>query len=361
MIRALLVLGAVLASTAPTWAAPDDGVVVIADGASDEDLATLGKRLDGLGAAHPLPPGLARALAGQVAYDLAPIRDAYASFDFERADELIEAALGDLFTTGTAEQLAPGVAELLYWRGLVSANDNRAEDASGWFVAVFRIAPDFEVDNATASPTVRKLIASAKRPSNTTRALTLRGDVPAEAELAIDGGPPRAFGDRVELTLGLHLLTVTAPGRSPYATLVEVRAGRDEPLTVVLEDEGVVEEARRARAEVLAAEAGERIKRLRGLRKLTGARRFLVIDDGRPPTVRLYELGRERVSSAAPLEDALRADVLSGLLDERGGSRGPTPWYRRWYVWAAAGAVVTGAAVGAYAYSQRDATHIVGF
>ncbi|MBP8811405.1 MAG: hypothetical protein KBG48_22010 [Kofleriaceae bacterium] len=360
--RALVFAIAAAATTA--HADPSgDGVVIVNGGADSDQLATLRKRLEALGAAHPLPVGVSRALSGEPPYDLGPIRDAYAGFDFERADELIEAGLGELFTDGTVAQIPTGAAELLYWRGLVSANDNRTDDALGWFVAVFRIDPGFAVDNATASPTVRKLIATAKRPVTATRALVIEGrDLPADAEVAIDGGPPAAFTDRLELALGLHLVTVTAPERRPFATLVDIRPGRDNLLNVELDPPGEVARAREVRDDVLAAGDGdERMRRLRRLGKLTEARRFLVIDDGRPPRVRMYEVGRDRVSAPTPLTEAVRPNVLTGLLD--GGPRPgtPPPWYKRWYVWAAAGAVVTGSAIGIYAYSQREPDRLVGF
>jgi len=67
------------------------------------------------------------------------------------------------------------------------------------------------------------------------------------------------------------------------------------------------------------------------------------------------------VSAPIDVRQATRPSVLAALigLDDGGGPR--KVWYKRWYVWAAAGAVVTGAAIGGYAYSQRPPDRITGF
>jgi hypothetical protein len=302
-------------------------------------------------------------LADRPLYDLGPIKNAYANFEFERADELIEDALAELLTHGGPEQLARGAAELLYWRGLVAAGDDRSDEAITWFTGAFRAAPDLEVDGETASPNVRSLISSARKSRPPLRPLYLDGSAldDPEAELAIDGGTPRPIEDQVDVAIGLHLVVVTAPKKKPFATLVDVRGGRDNGLTVDLDDEDDVARARRLRAETLSARSSDsRWRRARRLAKLTGARRLLIIDGD--TDVRVYDAVDDSVSSPMPLSRAAQPSVLAALLGVDSGAAEASPaWHKRWYVWAAIGAVAAGASVGIYAYSQREPSRLEGF
>ncbi|MBK9030330.1 MAG: hypothetical protein IPL61_03155 [Myxococcales bacterium] len=364
---ALVVLGTGLALAAPASAEPEnDGVVVINGGASPRELELLRKRIEVLGVLQPTSTAIAAALENGPAYDLRPIRNAYANFEFDRADELIEAGLGDLFANGAPAQIADGAAELFYWRGLVAANDDREDEALAWFAATFRIAPAFEVDDATASPKVRGLINSAKKARPALRPLYIDGAEPGaeDAELAIDGGPVQAVVEEVPLAIGLHLIVITARKKKPFATMVDIRSNRDNGLTVQLDDEDDVSWARRLRLETLDARTtDDRLKRTRRLAKLTGARRFVVIEDEPDPKVRVYDAVAETESAALSLRKASQPSVLAALLgvDSGGLHDGPAVWYKRWYVWAAVGAVVAGGGIGIYAYSQREPSRIMGF
>ncbi len=347
-------------------AADADGVVVVNGGASTDELAKLRKRIEALGVLQDTKPAIAAALENEPPYDLDPIKNAYANFEFDRADELIETALGELWANGAPEQMAPGTGELLYWRGLVADNAGRGDEALAWFAAAFRITPDLEIDRGTTSPRVRALIDTARDARPKRRPLYLSYDEAAAdgAELAIDADAARPLTDQVELTIGYHLVVVTAPKKKPFAALVEIRGNRDNGVDVVLDDEDDVARARRLRAETLDARSTEdRLKRARRLAKLTGARRFLVIEGDRDPKVRVYDAVSETESEPMPLKKATQPSVLAALLGVDSGALGTDPpvWYKRWYVWAAVGAVVAGGGIGIYAYSQREPTRITGF
>lgn len=363
-----LVAGLALAAPAASAQPADDsdGVIVVNGGASTDELAKLRKRIEALGVLQPTSAAVSAALENEPPYDLDPIKNAYANFEFDRADELIEVALGELFANGAPEQMAAGAAELLYWRGLVADNADRGDDALAWFAAAFRIAPDLEIDRGTTSPRVRALIDTARRSRPKARTLYIDGATiePGTAELAVDGGAPAPLTDEVDLAIGYHLVVVTARKKKPFAALVDIRAARDNGLEIVLDDEDDVSRARRLRLETLDARTREdRLKRARRLAKLTGARRFLVIEGDVDPKVRVYDAVADTESAPMALKRATQPSVLAALLGVDAGALGtdPPPWYKRWYVWAAVGAVVAGGSVGVYAYTQREPTRITGF
>ncbi|MBK7073018.1 MAG: hypothetical protein IPH44_12020 [Myxococcales bacterium] len=363
------VLVGLLAAAPAAHAQPaddSDGVIVVNGGASADELAKLRKRIEALGVLQPTSAAVSAALENEPPYDLQPIKDAYASFEFDRADELIEVALGELFANGAPDQMAAGAGELLYWRGLVADNADRGDDALAWFAAAFRIAPDLEIDRGTTSPRVRGLIDSARgsRPKPRTLYIDATAIEPGSAELMVDGGEPAPLAEQVDLAIGYHLVVVTARKKKPFAALVDIRAARDNGLEVVLDDEDDVSRARRLRLETLDARTTEdRLKRARRLAKLTGARRFLVIEGDTDPRVRVYDAVADTESAPMALKRATQPSVLAALLGVDAGALGtdPPPWYKRWYVWAAVGAVVAGGSVGLYAYSQREPTRITGF
>ena len=79
--------------------------------------------------------------------------------------------------------------------------------------------------------------------------------------------------------------------------------------------------------------------------------------------VQVYDLEARTISAPLALRQATRPSVLATLIGVDDGALGreAPPWRKRWYVWAAAGALVAGAATGAYLYSQRDPDRITGF
>ena len=200
------VLVGLLAAAPAAHAQPaddSDGVIVVNGGASADELAKLRKRIEALGVLQPTSAAVSAALENEPPYDLDPIKNAYANFEFDRADELIEVALGELFANGAPDQMAAGAGELLYWRGLVADNADRGDDALAWFAAAFRIAPDLEIDRGTTSPRVRGLIDSARgsRPKPRTLYIDATAIEPGSAELMVDGGEPAPLAEQVDLAI----------------------------------------------------------------------------------------------------------------------------------------------------------------
>jgi hypothetical protein len=93
-------------------------------------------------------------------------------------------------------------------------------------------------------------------------------------------------------------------------------------------------------------------------------------------TVRLYDVDLKKVSKPLQIEgrdDAAEiarkvvaaldpenlVDVNTIVVSQREISR-PTPWYGRWYVWAALGAVAVGG-YATYDYATREPTAVRGF
>ncbi|MBE7450041.1 MAG: hypothetical protein HS111_14405 [Kofleriaceae bacterium] len=377
-VAALLALGV----AAPTARAEvdrladldDDGVAVInaaaiAPGKAERQLVRLRKRLDALGALHPTPPEVAAALDGGAGADLAPIKEAFARFDYDRAEELLEQAVADLLTTADPERLAPPLAELLHWRGLIADELDDATAAETWFAASHRLAPDRPLDRATTPPRVRRVIERARTAARADGRLALSlVDLDEDAtRIAIDGGPPTRLGGPIALAAGYHLVVVTAPRRSPFAKLVRIGACRSVELDVELSPESVLEGARRARDAVLAARSDQaRLKKARPLARLTGARKLLVIEGDDELTVRVFDLDARTVSAPMSLREASRTAVLAELLGvdrALGGDRGrggDRAWYERWYVWVGV-AAVAGGGYAAWELSQREPTSIRGF
>lgn len=346
----------------------DDGVVIVNGAASfagPDVLAKLRKRLDALGALNPTAPAVAAALEGTSPIDLDPIIAAYQDLDYDQADQLIDVALGDLLATGDPDQLARPVAELLHWRGLVAAALGARDEAVLAFAASQRIDPDRPVDRAALPPRVRALVDRAAKP--TRRAGKVELDLSEPLDLSVDGGRRRKAQPDVRLEAGLHLLVLTAPDGAHDAALVLVEADRVTVHRPELAGESDAAFARRLADDTVAAGTDrKRLDRAGPLAELTGARRLLVIegDDADHLQVRVYDLQARTVSSPLELRQATRPSVLAALIgvdDAAIGRDAGPPWHKRWYVWAAAGVVVAGAATGAYFYSQRDANRVTGF
>lgn len=352
----------------------DDGVVIV-NGAADvvgaDVLAKLRKRLDALGALNPTPPAVAAALEGSSPVDTAPIAAAYADLDYDQAEQLVDVALGDLLATADPDELATPLAELLHWRGLVHAALGAREDAVIAFAASRRIAPGRKVDRAALPPRVRELVDRAERPARKSGVVELdlagAADDPDDLQLAIDGGRRRPAPPDLRIEAGLHLLVVTAPDGTHDASLVLVDAGRITVHRPELARETDAALARRLRDDAVRAGTDRaRLQRARPLADLTGARKLLVIEGDEPArlTVRVYDLAARSISAPLALREATRPSVLADLIGVDDGAIGrdrPRPLHQRWYVWAAAGVVVAGAAAGAYAYTRREPDRITGF
>jgi hypothetical protein len=348
---ALLALVLCLASTA---AAEDDVAVVNGAGpGSATQLVKLRKRLDAMGALRVSAPEVEAALGGD-SVDVAPIKEAFEKFDYDRAEELLEQGITDLLTGGDPRMAVP-LAELLHWRGLVEDELDDGGEAEMWFAASYRLDPDRVIDQEATPPRVRRVIEKARRAKG--GAGRIRVDAEEDVRIEVDGRR-HAEGDEVEA--GMHLVVVTAPGRSPFAKLVRVSAGKTAEIEADLADESEVARARRARDAVVAATTDQaRLKKARPLAKITGARKLLVIEGDDGLTVRVFDLDARTVSAPVALREASRPAVLAEMLGMDGGRR-DKKWFERWYVWVGV-AAVAGGGYATWEMTHRDPTSLRGF
>ena len=94
-------------------------------------------------------------------------------------------------------------------------------------------------------------------------------------------------------------------------------------------------------------------------------------------TLRLYDVDSKKVSKElfldgsassaqiarkviAALDPENLVDVDTVIVTRTVEKQKPTPWYGRWYVWAAVGAVALGGYVG-YEYMSREPSSVRGF
>jgi len=174
-----------------------------------------------------------------------------------------------------------------------------------------------------------------------------------------------ALPTTVEAAVGPHVLRIDAPGHRSWATVMTVFEGRRPPVDVVL---AATPELSAARAAARLARDGDPAELVAALRSLDDAptvyrlrpasgdfdRAALTICrstgcDG--PRLLEGELGAEL---SGP--EATRAEAQRWLQEREAHVIEASPWWERWYVWAAAGAVAAAAvATGAgIALGQGD-------
>jgi hypothetical protein len=334
--------------------------------------------LDARGLLRALPDGLAAALDGRdlLIADLTEIRDAYTEARFARALELVEENQARILRSASADPL-PALAQLAQWRALIAVGRDDKAGAEAWFRTALRLNPAWTLDATLASPKVARIVARARREA-AERGELLVETTPAGAAVQINGGKRRPRGSRIELPIGWHLVTVTAPGRASHAELVEVRARESARVAVSLAQESTRDRAARLADATAAVPSGEaRLNKVRSVARVIGATRFLVVEDTSPEhtLVRVYDLDLRRVSQPIALRGdassaAIAREVLAALHPSAPGgegalvidreARGQRRWYQRWYLWVGAAAVAGGGAL-VYRQATREPTMIRGF
>lgn len=335
--------------------------------------------LDTRGLLLEIPEGLAATLDGRAVQiaDVDAIRDAYRDAKFEEALKLVEENELRILQNASSDPLS-ALAELSQWRALISVGQDRKEEAVSWFRAALRFNPAWTLEAGLAGPKVARLVKRAQRETTETGTLRIEAE-PAAATVAIDGGKPQPFDEKLVLPIGHHLVTITAEGRTSYSELVEIVESRVTKLAISLEKETKSDRAARLMDATVAAPPGEaRMKQVKGVSRFVGATRFLVIEDMNPErtVVRVYDVDMKKISKQIDVEGsassaAIARKVLAALdpenmVDARtvivvsDGPQQPKRWYQRWYVWAGVAAVAGGGALG-YHYLTRDPTSIRGF
>lgn len=387
-MRNLLAIALVVFAVTPALADRDanEEPVVVVNAAtklgSIDQITRLRRVLDQRNLLVKLPAGMEATLDGRngLIADLDAIRDAYSSADYETALKIIETDEQRILGEAINRDPIPALAELSQWRGLVAAALNESDEAMRWFRAAYRFNPAWTIDKKLASPRVRSIVKKAKREPDGTGWLKVNTD-PDDAKVSIDGGEQRPANEKVELSVGMHLVMITADGRKPYAELVDIVDNDPYRIDINLDKETTLDRAARIVDESAAAPAGKsRLKRARALAKLTGVGRMLFVEEGGDDhvTVRLYDVDMKKVSKPLQIEgrdDAAEiarkvvaaldpenlVDVNTIVVSQR-VTDGPrsTPWYGRWYVWAAIGAVAVGG-YATYDYATREPTAVRGF
>jgi hypothetical protein len=364
-------------------AAPSASKVVVVNAAAK--LGDLGQIervrqvLSKRGMLFKLPERLEATLDGRnvLVGDLDAIKDAYASSDFTAALKIIEDDQERILRDAASRDPIPALAELSQWRGIIAAANNDPEEAERQFRAAYRFNPAWTIDKRLASPRVRALVKKAHVEPDERGILRVATD-PDSARVTIDGGEARGAG-KLELPVGLHLVTVTADDRKPYAELVSIEADKPYKIEIALDQEDKLDRAAKLVDETVAAPPGKpRLKRTRALAQLTGAPRMLVVEEGSEDhiTMRLYDVESRKVSQplvfdgdatsaviarkvAAALEPENLVDV--DTLTSSTGQRESSPrWYQRWYVWAGVAAVLGGGVIG-YEMMNRQPSSLRGF
>ncbi len=357
------------------------------------------------------PPEITAVLEGQPAPapSFEPVRQALAEFRYQDAERLLAELTEELLERTDADVSGP-VAEVLGWRGLVAAVDDRESpqeqrrNAKQFFAAAFAIDEDFSIDASMISPRLRLLMNEARRqrPEMGTLQLTVTqpraggrkarppargkssnaddagppalGDddsgPPASelaAELSIDGKPSGPFGASLELSVGLHLLRVTAPKRAPVQRLIEVTKTAPVRLQVELPVEARHDEVRRLLGETASVPEGRpRLGAAQKLGDAIGSKRLLMLEsyDSQRARIRLYDLGSKRMSQQFSFTRTDSSAAVSSAVERAlrlSGAEGPEPrWYQRWQVWAGAGAVVTAAVATALIVNSSQDSRIQG-
>jgi len=359
----------------------DSGLVIVnatskfGDGGKIEKLR---KVLDSKGLLHKLPRRLEAALDGRAVQigDVDAIKEAFGNLDFATALKIIEEDEGRILRAAAAGDPLPALAELSEWRGLIEAAKNNEDEATQWFRTAYRFNPARQVDRQVASPKVRKLIKKAHREPDEIGRLKVSAE-PETAEVQIDGGKPQPSGTKIELSVGIHLVTITAKGRTSYSEMVEIKEGKTETMPINLEAESTDDKAAKlVDATVSAAPGKARLKQAGRLARLTGNKRYLVLEDSGDDriTVRLYDVGVDKVSKPVDLLDSATTATITRLVNAAMDpdnmvnatqvtviqSERSQRWYERWYVWVGVGAIIGGGIIG-YEYMSREPTSIRGF
>jgi hypothetical protein len=380
----MLALGATIARAEETD--PNEAPVVVVNAAPKlgnvDQITRLQRVLDQRNLLAKIPDNLEATLDGRnvLIADLDAIREAYGSADYDTALKIIETDEQRILGEAINRDPIPALAELSQWRGIIAAALGQQDEAVRWFRAMYRFNPAWQIDTGLVSPRVRSMQTKAKREPEETGTLKINCD-PTDATITIDGADKHQAGEKIKLKTGLHLVMISADKRKPYAELVDIQDGDPYHIQINLDPESKLDRAARIVDASAAAPAGKyRLKRAKGLAKLTGVTRMLFVEDGGDDhiTVRLYDLETKKVSKPLDIDGAASSAAIArkivaaldpdNLVDVNTvvvtqhivEKEKPTPWYGRWYVWAGVAAIAGGSYL-TYDYMTREPTSIRGF
>lgn len=305
------------------------------------------------------------------------IREAYAKLEYTAALKIIQANEERILGNAGKGDIFPALAQLCEWRGLIAAAQEDDDEAIRQFRAAAWLNPAWQIDRKLgASAAIRKLVKKSKRSVDEVGKLRVESPNPG-AMVTIDGGKPEPAGAKIELPVGIHLISITAEGFNTYAEFVPIKEGETERFEIELEKESKVDRAAKIMDATMAAAPGKaRLTKMKRLTKLTKQSRFLVVESGTDTNIkfRLYDIDAIKVSKpivldgsetsaeitakiTAALDPDNMLDPSSILVVEKQRSQ---RWYERWYVWVGIGAVV-GGGVLTYQYMSREPETVRGF
>lgn len=339
-LAALLLASSAVPTLAVAQTAPERIVVVRA---RDEAGAAAGARLAdalverlrraGHEARRPQPPPQPE----PVGPTIARAREAYANLHPAEALALTGEALRVVDERGAGATDRADLVGLLVLRAMAALAQGDADLANGALDEALAADPEIELDPARYPPPIRERLDARRQALGDARhALTLEG-APPGADVRIDGQPAGAAPFRWELPPGVHRVSVTAPGRVPFARRVEL--AQDTTLTVDAPDDP---ERVLSLDATETAELREAARALHGTLVVVDVRGDRVVvsqpDDGRRVRLRLdgdadaLAAQAERTLTSAPAPDGQSPP------EEPGPS--PVPW-----LVAGGVAMVVGAAV----------------
>jgi len=368
--------------TTPTEEVDGDQMVLLNASSKLSDMGGLDRVrrvLEQRGLLAKLPERLEATLDGRnvLIAEIETIREAYAKFEYAAALKIIQANEERILANAGSGDMIPALAQLCEWRGLIAAAQEDFDEAIRHFRAAAWLNPAWQVDRKLgASPTIRKLVKKSRRPIDEIGRLRVDSPVP-DAMLMIDGGKPQPVGEKIELPMGIHLVTVTADGYNTYAELVDLTEDEYERFEIELDRESKADRAAKIVDATMAAAPGKaRLAKVKRLAKLTKQTRYLVVESGTDSNIkfRLYDIDAIKVSKPIVLDGSetsaeITAKITAALdpdnmldpgtimLVEKQRSQ---RWYERWYVWVGIGAVV-GGGILTYQYMSREPETVRGF
>ena len=264
--------------------------------------------------------------------------EAYHDFRYPDALSSAEAGVAEATRTGADGLSATDLSDLLIYRALVYTEQGDAGRAWDDFVRAAALDPSRKLDPVRFSPRVVESFGRAVKSVLATAPATLVVTAPDGCTVTVDG---RDTSGQRALTVmrGEHYLRVVCPRHERYGAVILVAAERHE-----------VAPALRARKSATAQVA-------RGLAHERGIRRVVWASVGGGLfTLQLYagSGARPRAQTAVGLGAGERAPAaIAGALERLVAPPAvpvvvkttvePTPWYRRPWLWGAAGAVIASA------------------
>jgi hypothetical protein len=253
---------------------------------------------------EPLPQGAGSTPAlGRARSHLAAAREAYASFEYDRALGELE-RIDELLLDREPSQ---PVVEILVQRHLLAGQVHESQDRPNDAVAAFRLVRHLDasrtsLDPGEYRPRVVSLYKKA-RPGRADASLAVTVTPPG-AQVWIDGrSMGRAPVDASGLTPGHHWVVASALGRSPRGKLVDVAAGKGRALELDLKKRPAADRIAEVRRELASASSRDELEA--GAAELAGAAQVevMVLVRGRGDAVEgaAFDTARGELGAWAPL------------------------------------------------------------